>query len=140
MKKLTPYLMFNGDCEEAMNFYKDALDGDIGYMGKYSESPMEVEDDFKNKIMHAELNFDGGKIMASDHLKGADFSGGTSGANVHLNLGFIDEDEMSETFNKLKEGGNVTMEIDEMFWGDKFGMLQDKYGIHWMFNCTKKSD
>lgn len=138
MKKLTAYLMFDGDCEEAMNFYKNALDGDIGYMGKYGESPLEVKDDFKDKIIHAELSFDGGKIMASDHMKGTDFSGGTSGSNVQLNLGFIDENEMMETFNKLKEGGKVTMEVDEMFWGDKFGTLQDKFGIHWMFNCTSK--
>jgi len=76
--------------------------------------------------------------MASDHMKGAGFTSEASGSNVHLNLSFIDEDEMMVAFNKLKTGGNVTMEIDEMFWGDKFGMLTDKYGIHWMFNCSKK--
>lgn len=138
MKKLTPYLMFNGDCEDAMNFYKEALDGDIGYIGKYSDSPLEIDDDYKNKVMHAELNFDGGKIMASDHMKGSDFGGVNIGSNVQLNLGFINEVEMMKTFNKLKEGGNIIMEVDEMYWGDKFGMLQDKFGIHWMFNCTTK--
>jgi len=138
MKKLTPYLMFNGNCEEALNFYKDALDGNFPYMGRYGESPMEVDDDYKNKIMHAEFKWDGGAIMASDHMKGAGFTSEASGSNVHLNLSFIDEAEMMDVFNKLKSGGNVTMEVDEMFWGDKFGMLQDKFGIHWMFNCSGK--
>jgi PhnB protein len=45
---------------------------------------------------------------------------------------------MMAVFNKLKEGGDITLEVDEMFWGDKFGMIQDKFGINWMFNCSGK--
>jgi PhnB protein len=135
MKKLTPYLMFNGDCEKALNFYKDALDGKITYLGRYDESPLEVDNEFNDKIIHSELKWDGGAIMASDHLKGADFHTERSGSNVHLNLSFIDETEMMNVFNKLKAGGKVTMEIEKMFWGDKFGTLKDKFDIHWMFNC-----
>ena len=138
MKKLTPYLMFNGDCEEAITFYKEALSAELGYLGRYGESPLEVDEAFKNKIMHVELKWDGGSLMASDHLKGGDFTTTSEGSNIHLNLSFRELDEMRSTFNKLSTNGEITREIKDTFWGDKFGMLKDKFGIHWMLNCIGK--
>ena len=136
MKNLAPYLMFNGDCEEAMNFYKNCFGGEIGYMGRYGDSPMNVPESQKNKIMHVEFKFQGGSLMASDHVEGVGFTTGSKGANIHLSLGFDTVTEMEEAFNKLKEGGKVTMALNDTFWGDRFGMLEDKFGFNWMFSCA----
>ncbi len=135
MKNLVPYLMFNGTCEEALNFYKDGLNGELGYVGRYGDAPLDIPEDQKNKIMHAEFKFWGGAFLASDALEEADYTTAAQGSNVHLSLGFEDRAEMDDVFNKLKQGGRVTMELQEQFWGDYFGMLTDRFGIHWMFNC-----
>lgn len=140
MKNLTAYLMFNGDCEAAMNFYKECLGGEIGYMGRYGDMPSGTPESEKNKIMHASFTFWGGALMASDHVKEAGYTTDAGGSNVHLSLGFDEIQDMEDTFNKLKEGGKVTMELQDQFWGDRFGMLQDRHGINWMFSCTVKRD
>ena len=138
MENLKPYLMFNGDCEEALNFYKKCFNGETGYVGRYSDAPMEVTEDYKNKIMHAEFNFWGGSFMASDHMPGAGYTTEGKDGNVHLSLGFDDVQKMETTFEKLKESGKVTMPMQDTFWGSRFGMLQDKFGINWMFSCEIK--
>ncbi|MDT4968164.1 MAG: PhnB protein [Acidobacteriota bacterium] len=140
MKNLTPYLMFNGDCEEALNFYKECLGGEIGYMGRYGDTPMGTPESQKDKIMHAYFTFWGGGVMASDHVKEAGYTTEGQGANVHLSLGFDEIAEMEATFDKMKRGGTVTMDLQDQFWGDRFGMLKDKHGIHWMFSCTVKKE
>ncbi len=135
MQNLTPYLMFNGNCEEAMNFYKECFGGELGYMGRYGDSPMEVPPEQRDKIMHVELKFWGGSIIASDHMDCTGYTINTDGANIHLSLGFDSDRKMARTFKRLKRGGSVTMELREQFWGDKFGMLTDRFGIKWMFSC-----
>ena len=137
MEKLKPYLMYKGDCEEAVNFYKKFFDGEIAFMGRYGDSPMEVAESHKNKILHIELKFWGGSILASDNIDSAE-SSKTNSSSIQLSLGFKDPLKMENTFNCLKQDGQVTMELKEQFWGDKFGMLTDKFGIKWMFNCPKK--
>lgn len=136
MNYLTPYLMFNGTCEEAMHFYKEVLDGEIVYLGRYSEGPIKVDQAYEDKIMHAELVFWGGKIMASDFVKGVGFKHQTEGSNVHLNLVFNDEAKMLKTFNLLANEGKVILPVEKAFWDAKFGMLTDKYGMHWILNCA----
>ena len=74
MQNLTPYLMFNGTCEKAMHFYKDCFDGELGYLGRYGDSPMNVDPADKDKIMHVEFKFWGGSIMASDHIDKANYT------------------------------------------------------------------
>ena len=135
MKNLSPYLMFNGNCEEAMYFYQDCLGGKIEYMRRYTNTPLDVPEDKQKKIMHAEFSFWGGNLMFSDLMDEANFTTPATASNIHLNLGFEDKNKMQETFDKLKQGGKVTTELEEQFWGDIFGMVQDKYGINWMFIC-----
>jgi len=134
----SPYLMFNGCCEEAMQCYARNLDGEITYMGTYGESPMADQASNKDKIMHASLQFEGGTIMGSDHMDAASYTTDGSSSNIHLSLTFHDLSKMTTVFNGLKEDGEVTMEIEEQFWGDQFGMLTDKFGIHWMLSCRKE--
>lgn len=138
MSKLTPYLMFDGDCEEAINFYQACFDGEIGQFSRYGDSSMDVSAEQKDKIMHVPFYFWAGMIMASDKMKNASEISEQPRSNIHLNLTFDDPDKMMNTFNKLKEGGQVTMKLEVQFWGDFFGMLTDKFSIQWMFNCPKK--
>lgn len=87
--------------------------------------------------MHVELKFWGGSILSSDNM-GSTESSKTDSSNVHLSLGFEDPLKMERTYEKLKQGGQATMPLKEQFWGDKFRMLTDKFGIKWMFNCPTK--
>jgi PhnB protein len=96
---------------------------------------LDVPEDKQKKIMHAEFSFWGGNLMFSDLMDEANFTTPATASNIHLNLGFEDKNKMQETFDKLKQGGKVTTELEEQFWGDIFGMVQDKYGINWMCIC-----
>lgn len=135
MMKLVPYLHFAGNAEEAINFYKDALGGEITQLGRYGESPMPVDEDYKDKIIHGRLVFDGNLVMISDSFKGQAVS--TDG-NIQLSVEVPDKVKLEEVFNKMASGGTVTMPLADQFWGATFGMLKDKFGVSWMFNCEKK--
>jgi len=134
MPKLSPYIMFNGTCEEAMNFYKACFDGEITYMGRFGESPMEVPEAHKDKIMHVTFSFWGASFMASDFMSEADYTTRPDGSNIHLSLQFDDLAKMDQTFKTLGADGAVTMALQNQFWGSRFGMLTDKFGIKWMFS------
>ena len=133
--KLIPYMHFAGNAREVLHFYKDALGGDIVQLGTYGESPMPGDEDYKDKVMHARFVFDGNMIMVSDAFKGQPVS--TNG-NIQLSVDVDNENKLDEVFNKMAEGGTVTMPLADQFWGAKFGMLRDKFGVSWMFNCEKK--
>jgi PhnB protein len=132
---LNPYIMFSGNAEEALNFYKDALQGEILFSQRYGEAPMPCPDDYKEKIMHATLAFEGNHIMLSDSFPGNNVMAGT---NVHLSLNFEDVEKSESVFHRLAQDGKVTMPLEETFWAARFGMLTDKFGINWMFNCEMK--
>ncbi|MCB9266986.1 MAG: VOC family protein [Lewinellaceae bacterium] len=139
MQDLVPYLMFDGNCEEAMHFYKEVFDGEIPYMGRFGDGQMEnVPESAKNWVMHSSLKFWGGSIMASDTLPGNPLASDGTGARVHLSLNFEDTGKLESTFGRLKAGGNVAMELQDTFWGDRFGMITDRFGISWMLSCPVK--
>jgi PhnB protein len=133
--KLYPYLSFKGNCEEALDFYKDALDGQIVQIGRYGESPLPSKEEDKNKIIHARLQFGDALIMASDVMNEDKFS---RSGDISLSVECETEEQLDSVFSKMSKGGTVTMPLADQFWGAKFGMLKDKFGIHWMFNCEKK--
>ena len=133
--KLTPYIYFGGNAREALGFYKNVLNGEIQQLGTYGESPMPTDEDYKDKVMHARLVFDENMIMVSDVFKGQPVS---INENIQLSIEMDNENKMDEVFNKMAEGGTVTMPLADQFWGAKFGMLKDKFGVNWMFNCEKK--
>lgn len=134
--KMVPYLNFPGNCEEALNFYKEALNGEIIQLGRYGESPMKSPEEFKDKIIHGRLQFGDALIMASDAMGGRPVN---SGDNISLSVDCDDDQQLAEVFSKMASGGKITMPLQEQFWGAKFGMLTDKFGIHWMFNCEKNA-
>ena len=133
--KLFPYLNFNGNCEEALNFYKEAFDGEIIQLGRYGESPMKSPEEIKDKIIHGRLQFGDVLIMASDAMNK---NGVNNGDNISLSIECDTNDQLEKVFTKMSEGGKITMPLHDQFWGAKFGMLTDKFGFHWMFNCEKK--
>ncbi len=136
MTGVMPYITFQGNCEEALNFYKECLGGEILYMGRYGGSPMEGQapDD---KVMHATLKVGDTHIMAADNMSPDPFA---VGGNIALSVGTDDPDDAERMFKTLAEGGRVTMPIAETFWAERFGMLTDKFGIDWMVNCEKPAD
>ena len=131
---LNIYLFFNGNCEEVMNFYAAATNGTIESLVRFSDTKVDVDEVHKNMIMHGVMLINDVKIMFSDTSGNRDIS---QGKNFSLSLNYTDEKAMVKVFNALSKGGTITMPIQDTFWGAKFGMCTDKYGINWMFNHDK---
>ncbi|MBA2498671.1 MAG: VOC family protein [Chitinophagaceae bacterium] len=136
MLKFNPYLNFDGNAEEAFNFYKSVIGGEFSIVQKFKDMPgaekMSAED--ANKIMHISLPLsDGYTLMASDTLEawGQKLKVGN---NVYINLSPDSEEEADRLFNGLSAGGKVEMAMEKTFWGAYFGSFADKYGVQWMIN------
>jgi PhnB protein len=131
--QLTPYIIFNGNCEEALNFYTEALGGTVGQIMRYADAPENPMKMDPQKIMHTHFMLDGNLLfMASDGPTDAKDSG-----MVSLSLSFTDAGRIQNVFAAMSDGGNVTMPLQDTFWGATFGMLQDQFGVNWMFNYDK---
>jgi len=129
---LNPYLNFSGKTKEAMEFYQKVLGGKLT-MQTFAESGMATKDEDKNKIIHALLENDALTFMASDgnaqhpvHM----------GDNISMSISGTDETLLTRYFQGLAKGGKVDMPLAKQFWGDTFGMLTDKFGVHWMVNIA----
>ncbi len=133
--KLSPYLNFNGNTGEAMKFYHSILGGELS-LQTFGEANMAQSPEEKNRILQAALRNETLELMASDGQMSQQVK---FGDNVHLSLAGQDQKKLSEVFNKLAQGGEVTMPLAKQFWGDTFGMLTDKFGVHWMVNITSQS-
>ena len=130
--KLITYLTFAGNCEEALNFYKETLGGEVLQLSHMGEGQMEVPESVKGKVMHARLKIGENVLYMADNF---DPPSVKQGNNVSLSL---DMDNLAQTeslFNKLSAGGTITQPLQDTFWGARFGMFTDKFGIHWMMNC-----
>lgn len=134
MIQLSPYLNFMGKGTEAMKFYHAIFGGklDIQSYGQAGQAKNDREKDF---LMHGALEADALKLYASD---GNEEHKVTEGNSVHLCLMGDDEAKLTEYFNKLSKGGNVDMPLAKQFWGDTYGQLTDKFGMHWMVNIAAK--
>ena len=136
--EFSTYLNFNGTCEEAMNFYKDALGAEMKGMQRYSDMPpnpdMPVAEEDKNKVLHCSIEKDGYIIMASDANAQHPI---TFGDNASISVSFKTEEEVDKIYAAISAGGKVTMPLQDTFWGAKFGMCVDKFGTCWMFNYDR---
>lgn len=136
MTTINPYLTFNGNCEEAFNFYKSVFGGEFPYVGRFSEMPpqegFEIPEEMKNQIMHISLPISNETIlMGSD--TGEDWGPkNVVGNNISISISTSSKEEADRLFEKLSEGGQVTMPIEATFWGDYFGMYIDQFDINWM--------
>ncbi len=129
---LNPYLTFNGNAAEAMKFYHSILGGELN-MQTFAEAKMARSPEEKDRIVHASLKNDALILMASDGMINqlAKF-----GDNVSMSIQGSEHDKLTEIFDKLANGGKVDMPLAKQFWGDTYGMLTDKFGIHWMINIA----
>ena len=130
MVNLIPYLVFSGNCKEAMEFYADVLNGDITSITTFEKSPIDVPPEFNNRIFDCELKAGNVHFKASDDLPNRSVK---SGNNFSLFLSFTDNQEKKAVFNELSQGGNVLFPLD-----NNFGMLKDRFGMQWMFVNDKK--
>lgn len=131
--QLNPYLLFNGDCEEAFKFYEQTLGGRIEVMMKHGGSPAEkdVPPEWHEKILHASLKVGDAVIMASDAPPGR--YSRPQGLSVSISL--ADRAEGERIFEALAEGGTTQLPFQKTFWASGFGMCVDRFGIPWMVNC-----
>lgn len=136
MLGVQPYIMFPGNCREAIDYYKECMEGEILYTQTYGDSPMAAEG-MNDKVMHCTLKIGDSHIMASDSMPGQESSVGN---NIHLAVGSDDVAKAKTMFDRMAEGGSVTMPMEKTFWAESFGMLTDKYGVNWMFNCDTPHD
>ena len=134
MTQLNPYLSFNGNCREAMEFYKECLGGEL-FMQTVAESPMKDQTpaEMRNNVIHSLLKKDGIVLMASDLMGSGEL---TMGNDVTLCINGGTKEELQEFFAKLSEGGTVGQPLTEAFFGT-YGDLTDKFGKHWMFQADK---
>jgi PhnB protein len=135
MMELNPYLLFDGNCEEAFRFYEKVLGGKIEAMVPHAGTPAAagVAPDWRNKIIHARLKVGDTVLMASDAPP--DRHETMKGFSVSLNVD--NPTDAERIFGALAEHGTVRMPIQETFWALRFGMLVDRFGTPWMINCEK---
>ena len=127
------YLIFNGNCREAVEFYSKVFNTPMQPILTYGEGNMseELPDEIKNLIMHTYLNISENRVMFSDSFPGDPVK---IGENVSLTILSKNIDEITAQFNRLKEGGRVEMDLQETFWSKWYGSLVDKFGVHWQFS------
>ena len=130
----SPFLTFEGNCRDAMTFYKDSVKGELEIM-PFEGAPLEYPPDMKDKVLHSSLKFGDALIMASDSMPGAPV---IKGNNNSISISHSDVAEGERIFNALSVGGNVIMPFADAFWGARFGMVVDKFGVNWMVNCELK--
>lgn len=137
MKAVTPYLFFNGNCRQAMEFYKKCFGGELHLM-TYGDAPKDACASGmpafpKDKIMHSKLQRGDFTVLASDSSDGSV----SSGEQVQLCIECTSQDEIEKLFAALSEKGKVEMPLSDTFWGARFGTLTDQFGIGWMLNFQK---
>jgi PhnB protein len=131
--RLNPYISFDGTAREAMETYKATFGGELSVntFGDFGEAPPGFED----KVMHSQLETPSGfTLMASDTPPGMPFQAGT---NIAVSLSGDDDGELRGYWDKLADGGQVSLALEKQMWGDVFGMVTDRYGITWMVNIAQ---
>jgi PhnB protein len=136
-RSIQPYLFFNGNCEQAIEFYRKALGAEVEMMMRFKESPEPappgtVQPGFENKIMHASFRIGQTTVMASDGCSAdkASFQG------FSLSLNAPSEQEADRVFTALADGGQVKLPLTKTFFSPRFGMVEDRFRIGWMINVA----
>ena len=139
MATVNTYLNFNGNTEEAFNFYKSIFGGDFAMIQRFGDTPEAgtVADADKNKLMHIALPIGNNVLMATDAV-GDMCATLKPGNNISLSVSADSKDEADQIFKGLSAGGTVKMPMEDTFWGSYFGMVDDKFGVQWMVSFDKK--
>ena len=133
--KINAYLTFNGNCKEAMQFYKECLGGEINFQ-TVGETPLSYNMPVKMKdcILYSSLKNGAIELIGSDMV---DEKGLLNGNAISILLNCNNEEEMKDRYFKLSNGGEATNPPAISYWGALFGNLIDKFGNHWILNCNK---
>lgn len=134
--KMNPYLLFNGNCKQAFQFYAKVLNGKIAGMTTFGEAPaeMQTQPQWRDKVMHAWMTFGDNVLMASDAPP--DHAEPMQGISISLNVDTAEEAE--RIWKAFAEGAQIKMALQQTFWALRFGMLVDRFGTPWMINCEAK--
>lgn len=139
MAKLNPYLHFDGNAEEAFNFYKSVFGGDFDILMRFKDIPSEVSSPAtaSERIMHMSLPINGDSIlMGSDRPEM--YGPAVIGENSSISVTADSEEEARNLFDGLSVGGKVFMPLEKAFWGALFAMFTDKYGVQWMISYNNE--
>jgi PhnB protein len=133
--KLTPHLVFGGQCEAAFQFYELCLGGKIQLMLTYRDSPMaeQVPVEWRGKIVHATLTVGDSTLMGADILP----EQYEKPQGFCIAVGIADPAEAERVYRALAENGTAQMPLQETFWAVRFGVLVDQFGISWEINCER---
>ena len=131
MLGVTPYLAFQGNCREAIEFYKSGLNAEVLFMQTVGESPLSQLGPAQN-IMHCTIKVGTSTIMMCDDPN-PDAVGGSG--NISLAIGLNDAERAKQIFRNLAQDGSVVMELEKTYWAEAFGMVTDKFGVKWLVNC-----
>ncbi len=133
------YMHFNGNCKEAVDFYAEVFETERQAVMTYGDAPggtgFPLSEEDKKRVLHTLLEINGSKMMFSDCPPGMPY---TVGNSISITLNFKDKGEMKKVFDRLKEGGEVQMELGETFFSKYYGYLQDKFGFLWQFIFMEK--
>jgi PhnB protein len=136
MTTINPYIGFNGQCRQAMTFYQECLGGGELNFLPVEGSPIESQcpPAMKTHIMHSTLTKGEIVIMATDMVAPGGY---VKGSTISISVNCSSEEQINDLYNKFGEGGTVIDPLGVKFWGGMFGVVNDKYGVTWMFNYNK---
>jgi PhnB protein len=131
MLGVSPYIAFKGNCREAIEFYRSALDAEVLFTQTVGESPMSDMGPAEN-IMHCTIRVGDSTIMMCDDPR-PDAAAGDG--NISLAIGLNDPEGAKQVFGNLAKDGTIVLPLEKTYWAEAFGMVTDKFGVKWMVNC-----
>ncbi len=132
--RIRPYLSFNGNCQQAANFYNSIFGGEIIQKTTYEDAKIDIPDHYLEKIQHLEIKSKKFHVMMFDATPDTPL---TNGNNIHLAVDVDSKSELNDIFNKLSDFGKIHTPLQETSWNAIYGRCTDKYNIHWMVNFKK---
>lgn len=135
-KQATPYLAFSGNAREALEFYEQAFDGEIIGLQTYGQADFPTPPGADDLVIHAEFRKENLSFMAADSFPGSTTEVGN---HISLMLELDSEEAINRLYAELAEGGTAVMELQDTFWGARYGKVKDKFGITWDLNYAKSA-
>lgn len=140
MTTLSPYLFFNGTCEDAFNFYKSAFGEEFSHISRYNEMPpnpeFSVPEEEREKIMHVSLPISKESVLMGSDSSESFGQATIAGNHFAISINTATLDEAERIFTALAEGGTVKTPLKKTFWGSYFAQFTDKFGVQWMISCS----
>jgi PhnB protein len=132
--QITPYLSFDGNAKQALDFYKEVLGAEIVGLQTFGEADYPTPPEADNRVMHAHLKKGGISIMFSDTFPGQSV---VVGSNISLTLEPESDEEIQNVYDELSKNGKVLTKLEDTFWGAKYARVQDQFGVIWELNYQK---